>query len=481
MFDVPARSWNGSCCCVANFIVTEQSGGGDVIMTVAAPASAGVYVDEAAIRRAVIACGIGQIFEIYDFVIYGLMAGALAHAFFPTEDPIAGLLSTFATFAVGFVMRPVGAVVIGAYGDRHGRRAALVVTIGLMAVATGAVGLIPSYNSLGLAAPVLLVLCRMMQGFSTGGEWGGSAAFLVEYAPPSRRGLIGSYQQAATALGLLAATLVSFLLTSFMDSATFMGWGWRLAFLIGFVLGPVGYYLRTKVEETPAFERTVAKRSVSRSPLRRSLTEYPGPVLAAFGVSIIGCVVNYVFLIFLPSFAQQQLHILPSATFLSTLIAGVIYLVLTPLTGRLSDRVGRKPLFFAASGASVILAYPLFQMLVSMHSVTGLMLTQAVASVILTLYTGPICAILSEMFPTNIRYTALSVSYGFAVAIFGGFAPLISAGLIRLTGDPLAPAYYVIVAGVLSFVATAFVRERAGLPLPEDIAPLETPLEGKIA
>jgi MFS transporter, MHS family, proline/betaine transporter len=204
-------------------------------------------------------------------------------------------------------------------------------------------------------------------------------------------------------------------------------------------------------------------------------------VLAAFGVSIIGCVVNYVFLIFLPSFAQQQLHILPSATFLSTLIAGVIYLVLTPLTGRLSDRVGRKPLFFAASGASVILAYPLFQMLVSMHSVTGLMLTQAVASVILTLYTGPICAILSEMFPTNIRYTALSVSYGFAVAIFGGFAPLISAGLIRLTGDPLAPAYYVIVAGVLSFVATAFVRERAGLPLPEDIAPLETPLEGKIA
>lgn len=447
-------------------------------MAVTAPASAEGHADGAAIRRAVVACGIGQVFEIYDFVIYGLMAGALARAFFPSEDPIAGLLSTFATFAVGFVMRPVGAVVIGAYGDRHGRRAALVVTIGLMAVATGVIGLIPSYNSIGLAAPIILVLCRMAQGFSTGGEWGGAAAFLVEYAPPTRRGAISSYQQAATAIGLLAATLISFILTSAMDTATFTSWGWRLPFLIGFVLGPVGWYLRTKVEETPAFERTVAKQAVSRSPLRRSLTEYPGPVLAAFGVSIIGCVLNYVFFIFVPSFAQQQLRIPASATFLSTLIGGVIYLVLTPVTGRLSDRIGRKPLFFAASAASIVLAYPLFQMMVSMHSVTGLILTQAVASVILTFYTGPICAVLSEQFPTNIRYTALSVSYGFAVAIFGGFAPLISAGLIRLTGDPVAPAYYLIFAGVLSFVATLFIRERAGLPLPDDVAPLSTALRG---
>ena len=450
-------------------------------MAAAAPTFAGGHADEAAIRRAVVACGIGQIFEIYDFVIYGLMAGALARAFFPSEDPIAGLLSTFATFAVGFVMRPVGAVVIGAYGDRHGRRAALVVTIGLIAAATGVIGLIPSYSSIGLAGPVILVLCRMAQGFSTGGEWGGAAAFLVEYAPAARRGAISSYQQAATALGLLAATLVAFILTSAMDAATFASWGWRVPFLIGFVLGPIGYYLRTKVEETPAFERIVATKDISRSPLRRSLTEYPGPVLAAFGVSIIGCVLNYVFFIFVPSFAQQQLQIPTSATFLSTLVGGVIYLVLTPLTGRLSDRIGRKPLFFAASLASVVLAYPLFQMLVSMHSITGLILTQAVASVILTLYTGPICAVLSEQFPTNIRYTALSVSYGFAVAIFGGFAPLISIGLIRLTGDPVAPAYYLIAAGVLSFVATIFINERARLPLLDDIAPRSTSLGGTVA
>ena len=433
----------------------------------------GARTDAATIRRAIVACGIGQVFELYDFVIYGLMAGALAHAFFPAGNGVVALLNTFATFAVGFVMRPVGAVVIGAYGDRHGRRAALVVTIGAMAAATGAIGLIPSYDQIGLAAPLLLIVCRMVQGVSTGGEWGGAAAFLVEYAPPARRGIIGSYQQAATALGLLAATLTAYALSSLLDPAQFYGWGWRVAFLVGFVLGPIGYYLRSRVEETPAYERTVVTHTVSRSPLRRSLTEYPGPVLAAFGLSIVGCVINYVFIIFVPSFAQQQLHIPPSDTFLSVLVAGVIYLVLTPVTGALSDRVGRRPLFLAASAASVLLSYPLFQMMVSMHSLAGLILTQSVAGVLLTMYAGPLCAVLAEQFPTNIRYTALSVSYGFAVAIFGGFAPLIASGLISVTGDPLSPAFYVMLAGVLSFTAALFVKERAGRPLLDDaVAPL---------
>ena len=425
-------------------------------------ATAGRYVaDSAAIRRAIVSCGVGQIFEIYDFIIYAFMASALAKTFFPSEDPIAGLLATFATFAVGFVMRPVGAVVIGAYGDRHGRRAALVITIAMMAVATGVVGLIPSYANWGIAAPIILILCRMVQGFSTGGEWGGAAAFLVEYAPMERRGIVSSFQQAATALGLLLATAVAYILTAVMDPATFMGWGWRIAFLIGFVLGPIGYYLRTHVKETPAFERTVSQQEVTHSPLRVAFADFTVPVFAAFGVSIIGCVINYVFIIFLPSFAQQELHITASTTYLSTIIAGIIYLVLTPIMGGLSDRIGRKPMFFAVSVLSIFLAYPLFKLLVSVPTAGGLILTQAIASVLLTMYTGPICAILAEMFPTRIRYTALSVSHGFAVAIFGGFAPYISTFLIRATGDQLAPAFYVMFAGALSF-GTFFVEERAG-------------------
>jgi len=430
----------------------------------------------AAIRRAVVACGIGQVFEIYDFIIYGLMAGVLGRTFFPSADPndplgsIQSLLWVYASFAVGFVMRPVGAVVIGIYGDRYGRRAALVITIGLMAAATGAIGLIPAYATWGVAAPILLTLCRMAQGFSTGGEWGGAAAFIVEYAPMEKRGLLGSFQQAATAIGLLAATLMAFALTSLMDAQTFEGWGWRLAFLIGFVLGPIGYYLRTHVAETPAFERTVVKQEVTRSPLRTSFSDYPVPLFAAFGLSIVGCVVNYVYVIFLPVFAQQTLKIPASAAFASTLIAGVIYLVGSPLTGALSDRIGRKPMFFITSGSAVVLAYPMLQLLASMPTVGGLFLVQACAALILTFYTGPICAMLAETFPTRIRYTALSISYGFAVAIFGGFAPMIATALVKWTGNPLAPSFYVMLAGVASFIATMFITERAGRPLPEDVA-----------
>jgi MHS family proline/betaine transporter-like MFS transporter len=431
--------------------------------------SATSYVaDRVAIRRAVVSCGVGQVFEIYDFLIYAFMAAPLSRAFFPSDDPVAGLLATFATFAVGFAMRPVGAIVIGAYGDRHGRRAALVVTIGLMAVGTGVVGLIPSYASWGIVAPLILVLCRMAQGFSTGGEWGGAAAFLVEYAPTKTRGLISSYQQAATALGLLFATLVSYLLTRLMDPADFASWGWRAAFLLGFVLGPIGYYLRTHVHETPAFERTVDQKDVTKAPIRVAFRDFKAPLLAAFALSIVGCVVNYVFIIFLPSFAQQQLKIPASTTFLSTAIAGIIYLVLTPFMGALSDKIGRKTMFFAMSGLSTVLAYPLFLLLVSVPTAGGLIATQAIASVLLTMYAGPICAILAEMFPTRIRYTALSVSYGFAVAIFGGFAPYISTYLIQATANPLAPAFYVMAAGILSFLGVLFVEERAGRPLPDE-------------
>jgi MHS family proline/betaine transporter-like MFS transporter len=219
--------------------------------------------------------------------------------------------------------------------------------------------------------------------------------------------------------------------------------------------------------ETPAFERTV-RQEVTRSPLRTSFSDYPVPLFAAFGLSIVGCVVNYV--IFLPVFAQQTLKIPASATFASTLIAGVIYLVGSPLTGALTDRIGRKPMFFITSGSAVVLAYPMLQLLASMPTVGGLFLMQACAALILTFYNGPICAMLDETFPTRIRYTALSISYGFAVAIFGGFAPMIATALIKWTGNPLAPSFYVMLAGVASFIATMFITERAGRPLPEDVA-----------
>jgi MHS family proline/betaine transporter-like MFS transporter len=419
-----------------------------------------VTEDAATVRRAVAACAIGQMFEIFDFVIYGFFAVAIGRAFFPSTDPIASLLASFATFAVGFLMRPVGAMVIGWYGDRFGRRKALVVTVGLMAFATGCVGLIPSYASIGVWGAVLLVMLRMLQGFSTGGEWGGAAAFLVEHAPEGRRGLIGSFQQAATALGAMAATFSAAILTSALSPESFFAWGWRIPFLIGFVLGPVGYYLRTRVAETPAFQRAEASSELTRLPLAEAFTTHGWVFLSAFGLSIIGCVINYVFLVFLPSFASQTLHIDLSHALWSTTLAGLVYLVLTPLVGHWSDSIGRKPMMFACAILAFVMAYPLFLFLVTHPSFWGLLVVQVTAQAILTLYTGVISTILSEMFPTNVRYTALSVSYGFAVAIFGGFAPYFATALVKLTGDPLAPSYYVMLAALASGIAVLFVKAR---------------------
>lgn len=423
--------------------------------------------NRAILRRAILSCTVGQMFESYDFVIYGFMATALAHVFFPGGDPIIGLLKTFATFAVGFVVRPLGAVITGSYGDRHGRRQALVLTIMMMALATGVIGLIPAYSTIGIVAPILLVLCRMFQGFSTGGQWGGAAAFLVEYAPPDRRGLISSFQQAATAMGMLFGTLTAAILTYGMAERTFFSWGWRIPFLLGFVLGPVGHYLRTRVGETPAFTRSIAARPLDRPPFREVMATQRGPCAISFGFSTVVCVVYWVFLVYVPTFAAQELHLSASATFFSTTLACLVYLVLTPVVGAWSDRVGRKPMLYAGSLGVIVFAYPLFRILVSWPTVTGLIVTQALAAVILTLNTGVLCAVLAECFPTRVRYTALAISYGASVAIFGGFAPLISAGLFRLTGSPEAPAYYVIFAGVFSLVAAFFVREGAHRPLPE--------------
>lgn len=426
--------------------------------------STAVAEDTATIRRAVLACAAGQAFEIFDFVIYGFFAVAIGRAFFPSSDPAASLLASFATFAVGFVFRPIGALIIGYYGDRFGRRKALVVTVGMMACATGFTGLIPSYAAIGLWAPILLVICRMFQGFSTGGEWGGAAAFLVEHAPSGRRGFIGSFQQAATAIGAMGATFSAAILSSSMSSESFFAWGWRVPFLIGFVLGPIGYYLRTRVAETPAVQRAVETQAIKRMPIAEAVSAHGGMFLAGFGLSIIGCVINYVFLVFLPSFASQTLKIDLRYALWSTALAGTLYLVLTPIVGHYSDRVGRKPMLFACSLLAVIMAYPLFLFLATYPTFWGMLLVQAIAQAVLTLYTGVISTILSEMFPTNVRYTALSVSYGFAVAIFGGFAPYISTLLVRITGDVLAPSYYVIAAGIVSGIAVLFVQERHRAP-----------------
>jgi MHS family proline/betaine transporter-like MFS transporter len=414
--------------------------------------------------RAIIACGVGNFFELFDFVLYGFFAVPISQAFFPSGNQALALINTFITFGVGFLFRPLGAVIIGHYGDRHGRRAALVVTVGLMAASTGFTGLVPTYASIGILAPLLLLICRCGQGFSTGGEWGGAAAFLVEFSAPGRRGLTGSWQQFSTQLGATAASLSAYLLANYMAPDIFNSWGWRVPFVAGFVLGPIGYYLRTRVAETPAFSLEVKEQRVAHAPLREALGSHFVPIVQAFGLSIIGIIGNYVMIVFMATYAIRQLHIAPGPALLATTFANLTVMTLTPFMGALSDRTGRRFMIGASSVLYFFLAYPVM-LLVSHGTFITLLGAQLVVAVMEAFYTGTIPVILAEMFPTRVRYSALSVSYGFSVAIFGGFGPLVAQYLIGATGNPLSPCFLVIFGGALSAISIWSMREPMNRPL----------------
>jgi len=417
-------------------------------------------------RRAVLSCLVGNLFELYDFGVYGYFAAPIGRAIFPSADPVASVLSSFATLGVGFLMRPVGALVIGSYGDRAGRKAALVVTVALMATATGLTGLVPSYASIGIFAPIMLVMCRLLQGFSTGGEWGGAASFMVEYAPAGRRGLFGSLQQVSTGLGQLLSISMALILSSVLDPQSLGEWGWRVPFIVGFLLAPVGYYLRSRVSETPIFERAIEKREVVQSPMRLALTQHWRAVLTGFGVTIIWTAGTFIFLTFMLTYAQQTLGMSASAASLSTSIGAVVNVLCLPIVGTLSDRFGRKPFLAASALGFLLLAYPLFHFAVTERSFGALVLVQATGGFLYALINGSASAMLCELFPTHVRYSALSFGYNGAVMIFGGFAPFIATWLIRATGSPSAPSFYVMACAFVSLLVILRLKDRAHLPLP---------------
>jgi MHS family proline/betaine transporter-like MFS transporter len=400
-------------------------------------------------RRAIVACLMGNLFELFDFGVYGYFAIQIGRAIFPTHDPIVSTLASFATYGVGFLMRPVGAMVLGSYGDRRGRKAALALTITLMALATGCTGLVPSYAQAGLWSPILLVLCRLLQGFSTGGEWGGATAFLVEYAPPGRRGLFGSLQQLSTGVAQICSIGSALTLNSILSTPDLNHWGWRLPFLLGFILAPIGYYLRSKVAESPAFTSTVAAGTVSHSPLREAFTRHRGAVLTCFGLTMIWTVSTYIFVTYLPTYAVQALHMTPTVALTATMLGSLTNSAVVPISGYLSDRFGRAPLIVSAAGF-LLLPIPLLMFVAGSQTLAALVCVTLTAGVMLGLYNGAAPGFLCGLFPTEVRYTALSVGYNGAVMLFGGFAPFIATTLVRQTGSPVAPSFYVVFCAAVS-------------------------------
>lgn len=409
-------------------------------------------------RKAVAAAAIGNVLEWYDFGVYIFFAGAIAHTFFPADNRAAGLLASFAVFGVGFLMRPLGGILIGRFGDTHGRRAALTLTIMAMAFGTVLVGVLPGYATIGLAAPVLLVIARLIQGFSAGGEWGGSTAFMVEWAPPDRRGWYGSFQQASIAASLVLGSGTGALFSAILSPSALAAWGWRIPFLLGIVLALVGGYLRRSVDETPAY-RAADRANAPPS----SGGAWAG--LRAFGFTIHWTVAFYILLSYMPTFTAQHAGVTTAQALSANTIGLLVLMVLIPLFGTLSDRVGRKPLLLASCAFFAVLTVPLFSVILGKPGFAVLMLIQILFGAAIALYSGAGPAAISEMFHTLSRSTWMTPAYALAVAIFGGFAPFIAAWLIGLTGSPLAPAYYVVAAAVVSFLVIWRMPETAHMAL----------------
>ena len=415
-------------------------------------------------RQAVLAGVIGNTLEWFDFAVYGYFVTTLSKLFFPSSDPIASILATYLVFGVGFVMRPVGSIVFGIYGDRYGRRRALSAVIFLMALSTLAIGLLPTYDQVGVAAPVLLVLARLVQGLSAGGEWGGSTAYIVEYAPEGRRGFIGSWQQVSVGGGFLLGSLSGTVLSFALSPEALTSWGWRVPFLFGIVVGGVGAYLRWRLPDTPKYTDIEEHHAVAEAPLKEAITKYPRETLTAFGITLHNTVAYYISLLYMTGYFISVAKLpQPTAQLIGT-ICLAIFVILIPFTGRLSDRVGRRPLLMISCIGYAVLAYPLF-ILGSSGSATFAFVAQFTMIFFQSLYAGPCPAAYAELFPTRVRYTALSIGYNIAVAVFGGFAPFIATWLIRETGNPLAPAFYVIAAAVITLVILTRIRETAFEPL----------------
>lgn len=409
-------------------------------------------------RHAVVATLIGNALEWFDFTVYSFFAVIIARKFFPSGSELTSLLLAVATFGVGFFMRPVGGVILGIYADKAGRRAALSLTVLMMALGTAMIGLAPTYESIGLGAPLLIVVARLLQGFSAGGEMGGAAAFLTEYAPAGRRTYYSSWIQASIGLAVVLGALAGSLVTRLLSSAALDAWGWRLPFLLGILIGPIGFYIRSRVDETPAFQHA----EKVDSPLSEIARRYPRQTFASFAMVILWTVCTYVLLFYTPTYAVKVLKMSSSDGFSAGIVGGAALTLGAPLIGALADRFGRRIFLSGAALLVFVLAYPLFAMVNASPTLGTLVLFQLIFGLLIAAYTGPILAAFADLFPSNVLSTGLSVAYNLAVTLFGGFAPFFMTWLIASTGNTMSPAFYLMFAAAVSFAGTlALKRGRA--------------------
>ena len=420
--------------------------------------------DPKSVRRAVTGAVIGNGVEWYDFAIYSVLATYIADAFFPSGDETAALLSTFAVFAAAFFMRPLGGLFFGPLGDRIGRQRVLAIVILLMSLSTVGIGLVPSYESIGIAAPLLLLFLRCLQGFSAGGEYGGGACFLAEYAPPRKRGFVVSFLVWSVVVGFLIGSITATALEAALPEEAMTSYGWRIPFLIAGALGIVGLYIRLRLRDTPEFESLRASGEVSESPLKEAVTAAWRPILQIAGLVVIHNVGFYVVFTYLPTYFTKTLHFGKADAFLSMAVASVVALaVILPLAA-LSDRIGRKPLLLAGAIGFAVFAYPLF-LLLNSGSLAAAVAAHAALAALEGVFVSASLAAAAELFATRVRSSGYAIGYNVSVAVFGGSAPYVATWLTAQTDNPVAPAFYVIGAALVTLATLATMRETAGTPL----------------
>lgn len=422
-------------------------------------------VDPALQRRAVTAAMIGNATEWYDYAVYGYLAAVLGEVFFPSADPTLSLMASFTTFAVAFLIRPLGAFLLGPLNDRIGRKKTLSITILLMAAATTVVGLLPGYDTLGVLAPVLLVLARLVQGFAVGGEYSGASTFVVEYAPDARRGLWASWLEFGAIGGFLVASGLVTYLTVALPEPDLHAWGWRIPFLIALPLGAIGLYLRLRLTETPKFTALTEQAAGAAAPVRETLSRHRGLVLICGGIVIYSSIGTYVLLTYMPTFLESELGMPAGQAQALVFIAGAVLTVSIPAAGALSDRVGRRPVLAAAAVGYVVLAGPAFW-LITRGSWTPTLLGLLILTLCHVPVLGTTTATLPALFPARIRGTGVAIGYNLSFAVFGGTAPLLMTVLVTTTGNLYMPAVYLALVALLALVPILASRETARTPLP---------------
>jgi MHS family proline/betaine transporter-like MFS transporter len=416
------------------------------------------------VRKVILAAGTGHFVEWFDFGLYGTLATVISLNFFQQGDPQAALLSAFAVFGAGFVMRPLGGLFWGSLGDRVGRKSTLATVILVTSGATVVMGILPTYGMIGIWAPLLLVLVRLVQGFAAGGESSGATTLLAEYAPSNRRGFVTSFVDVFGFAAFVVGAGLVLLFTATLGSDALNEWGWRVLFLLALPLGLVGVYLRLKLEDTPEFQAVKQKGEVAKAPLRTSLRTSWRALLFCVGFVVIKAVGHWILQTFMPSYLQTTLGFSQPLSYAATVIGLLVIAVLVPFMGLLSDRIGRKPVMIAGCAGFILLTYPAL-MLMSGGNFLGATVAMILLGIFMAAYDGASSAAMAELFPTNIRYGSMAIAYNLSVAVFGGITPLLATFLIGATGNSFAPAFYVMAAAAISLVVVLRARETAKLPL----------------